>query len=125
MSANDLDPLLPASVKTIGTPAGNEWVLTFEGAEQAIQIATANSIAVLGVELVQILTGGLGVEDYSGYEFSVDDDWPNWVDRNNQAAIDWIRERKHGGNYGYILTSASESELDRSIQSSSVPSERH
>ena len=63
----DLDNLLPPESLTRSTATGNEWVLTFRDAEDAIGIANAHFIAVLGIELIRILPDGLGVEDYSGY----------------------------------------------------------
>lgn len=68
---------------------------------------------MLGLELFRILAAGLGVEDYSGYDFSPEGDWPDYVYRNNQAALKWLHERQRGSGYGYILTSASQNEFNR------------
>lgn len=105
-----LDKLLPSEAKALATPAGNEYVLPFREAERVIEIASAHFIAV-GIELIRILAAGLGVEDYSGYDFSPEGDWPSYVHAMNQAALRWLHERQRGDGYGYILTSASQDEL--------------
>ena len=106
-----LAKLLPAEAKTHATLNGNEWVLPFYMAEQAVGIASAHLIAVLGVERFRILPHGLGVEDYGWYDFSEGGDWPTYVSQMNRAALEWIAQRERGDGFGYILTSASEDEF--------------
>jgi len=113
LSADDFERILPSDLlaSAIRTPAGTELVFPFPQVEKAIQEATAHLIAVLGVEVFRILEAGLGVENYSGYGF--DDlqlDWTDYVDRNNQAASQFVAENVHGAGYGYVLTTSSQDE---------------
>ncbi len=82
-------------------------------AKAAVRIAGENSIAVLGVEVFEILGDGLAVDAYSGYEFFRLGDWKNFVVLNNAAALRFIEENSGGAGFGYVLTSASEHEFDK------------
>lgn len=108
-----LDKLLPTEAKALATPAGSEWVLPFREAEHAIEIASVHLIAVLGLELCRVSVIGLGVEDYSGYDFNFEGDGPSYVHRMNGAAVEWLQKRRREAGYGYILTSASQEEFSR------------
>jgi hypothetical protein len=110
---DDFERILPSDLLTsaIRHPRGTELVIPYPQVERAIHEATAHLIAVLGVEVLRILEAGLGVENYSGYEF--DDlrlDWTDYVERNNQAALRFTADNVHGAGYGYILTTSSRDE---------------
>ena len=118
MNANErkptgLDELLPQEITAaaVRTPAGNEWVIPLPEVKQAIGLASANLIAVLGVESFRILEDGLGCQSYTGYAFDFQGDWPAYVRQNNEAALRFIEESQLGKGYGYILTTTSEDEF--------------
>jgi hypothetical protein len=62
----DFEKILPDELTVASVRRGEELVLTYKRARQAIEMATEHLIAVLGVEYFQILDDGLGVETYSG-----------------------------------------------------------
>jgi hypothetical protein len=107
------DRILPPGIKHISLRSGNEWVIPFPEVEQAVKLASENLIAILGVECFRILPdGGLGTETYSGYEFSLVDDWQALVRLNNQAALQFIKDNVFKRGYGYILTTTSREEFN-------------
>ena len=108
----DLDGLLPAEILARAVRVGNEWLIPFQEALQAVSTATASEIAVLGRESFQIVSDGFKVLDYSGYQFLMDGDWPTFVTQNNRAAEHYIIERPIGEGCGYILTSTSRQQFD-------------
>jgi hypothetical protein len=107
---DDLERALPEHIIKLCRRSGNELVIPLDAAKLAIRIATENCIAVLGVEAFR-LENGLGVETYSGYEFTLDDNWRDFVRINNEAAVRFIEENTFGDGYGYILTATSEAEF--------------
>ncbi len=107
-----LDTILPASITNAGKRSGNEWVLPLQQAKQAIKLASDNGIAILGVESFRIEEGGFRLENYTGYGFDFVGDWPDCVNQNNTAALNFIADNSVGDGYGYILTAASRSEFD-------------
>ncbi len=112
---DDLATLIPEAAKArlVPTQDGNEVVIPYPEVLQVIQIATQNSIAVLGVELLQILgKGEFRVLNYSGYEFKLEGDWESFVAANNEEAGRFVEEHVLGEEHGYILTSTSKREFD-------------
>jgi hypothetical protein len=55
-----LDAILPPSITNTAKRSGNEWVLPLPEAKQAIELASDNGIAILGVESLRIEDGGFG-----------------------------------------------------------------
>jgi hypothetical protein len=108
---NDFNNILPPEITAKATRSGNEWVLPMAEANQAIRLASAHAIAILGVELFRIQTDGLGVENYSGYGFEYQGDWPAYVRFNNEAALHFIAAHPAEPGHGYILTTTSEDEF--------------
>jgi hypothetical protein len=106
----DFENILPADITVTCVRSGEELVLTYNNAQRAIEMATGNLIAVLGVELFQILDHGLGVETYSGYSFELSLS-SDFVERNNREASLFLSQNKRGNGHGYILTTTSESEF--------------
>lgn len=108
-----LEEILPDELKNTTMRPGNELVLPYDEALRAIEIATAQQIAVLGFEAFQVRKDGLLTVDYTGYDrdISFAGDWPSYVAANNVAAEKWIRNHRYGAGYGYILTSTSEAEF--------------
>jgi hypothetical protein len=114
---NDFERILPSALLSSATrtPAATELVFPYPQVEKAIHEATVRQIVVLGVEVFRILDDGLGVETYSGYGFDdLQDDWPDYVEKNNQAAARFVAENVHGAGYGYIPTTSSQDEAKTS-----------
>jgi len=67
---DDFEKILPSEVLDLAVRTGGseELVIPFAETVRAIELANQNLIAVLGVEALRILDGGLGVETYSGYD---------------------------------------------------------
>ncbi|MCU1261008.1 MAG: hypothetical protein JWO80_3893 [Bryobacterales bacterium] len=97
----DFEKILPGEITDAATrtPADTEWIIPFPEVEQAIQFASRHLIAVLGVEIFRVPENGLGVENFSGYEFDPEGDWTAFVTRNNEAALKFIAENIHGTGY--------------------------
>jgi hypothetical protein len=108
---DEFDKILPSEITAKATRSGNEWVLPLAEANRAIHLASEHRIAILGVEAFRILDNGLGVENYSGYEFEYESEWPAYVRQNNEAALRFIQEHPVGHGHGYILTTVSEIEF--------------
>jgi hypothetical protein len=121
-TVGDFEKILPGEITHAATrtPADTEWVIPFPEVEQAIQFASRHLIAVLGVEVFRVLETGLGVENYSGYEFDPEGDWTAFVTRNNEAALRFIAENVHGTGYGYILTTSSLGESETFTQPTQI-----
>jgi hypothetical protein len=107
-----LDTILSSAIKKAAKRCGNEWVLPFQEAKEAIDLASANAIAILGVESFRIEEDGFRVENYTGYAFDFRGDWPDYANQNNTAALNFISDNAAGDGYGYILTAASRSEFE-------------
>jgi hypothetical protein len=56
------------------------------------------------------MADGIGLVAQSAYEYELTGSWPEYVDQNNHAALDFARLNPLGAGYGYILTSTSEDE---------------
>jgi hypothetical protein len=109
----DLEKALPGDIANAAARYGNELVLSLSCAKTAVRVAGENSIAVLGVEVFEILNDGLAVDGYSVYEFFRLGDWKDFVTLNNAAALRFIEENDRGERFGYVLTSTSEREFDQ------------
>ena len=110
---DDLDRVLPQDIisRARTTPDGTEYVIPYADVLEAVQIATEHAIAVLGVEVFQIIGDGLLAQEYSTYEFSLGDDWEAFVRLNNVQARDFVEHHARGEEHGYILTSTSKHEF--------------
>lgn len=90
--------------------SGVEMVLSPPDAACAVEYASEDSIAVLGVEQFRPLPDGmLQVLDLSDYDKGTLSQWSTIVEFHNLAAREWIKERMQVGT-GFILTTASEPE---------------
>jgi len=109
----DLERILPDELKNRALASGNELVLAYADALAAIVIATNHQIAVLGLDAFEVRRDGLRtihLGDASRY-IPFAGDWRAYVENLNSEAELWLKEHRLGENHGYILTSASESEL--------------
>jgi hypothetical protein len=79
----------------------------------AIRIAAEHHIAVLGLEVFELRDGSLLTVGYTGYDMkpSSFSDWNSYAKAMNAEAEKWISANPLGANHGYIVTSATESEL--------------
>jgi len=110
--------VLSDEIKRASQRSGAEWVIPIEHLKQALQTASDNGIAVLGIEILKLLDDGSGaksysfaVEGYSGYEIKYSADWVGFVRDNNERAKSYVDANPFGKGYGYILTSASSKEF--------------
>ncbi len=109
---SELDELLPPEIIAKSVKIGNEWLIPLPEVLQAITIATNHLIAVLGVECFEVLSDGVQVGNYSGYEFSLLERWNHFVHQNNEAAVAFIGENPLPEGHGYIVTATSKTEYD-------------
>jgi hypothetical protein len=112
MAMQHFEELLSPEIKKRSRRAGNEWVLNFADAQMMVAAASAKAIAILGVEIFEVLDEGYRTVRYSGYDF-ICEAWPRFVELNNQAARDFIFQHQVQGNYGCIFTSTSRDEFLR------------
>ena len=111
-----LENLFPEKLKRAALDSnGGEFMLPYLEALAAIEIATFNKIAILGVDSHEVRTGSIlthGISDGSA-ETKFTGDWSAYVQRLNGTARDWIIAHPLlGPNHGYILTSSSKVEFD-------------
>ncbi len=83
---------------------------------EAIVIASAQAIAVLGIELFQAESGLLHFLTMSGYEFSYRGDWETYVEANNAAAEAFVNTNIRGDGCVYILSSMSRDEYRELVE---------
>ena len=112
MDIQDLDRLLPERILGKAIPHGTEFFIPYPEVLEAIDIATKNSIAVLGVEVFQVESDGFRVQEYSHYEIPYGDDWASFVSMNNELARAFVEEHRRGEEHAYILTSTSKQEFE-------------
>ena len=111
---DDFERILPPELVSSATRSGTELVFPYREAEKAIRHATANLIAILGVEVFRILENAdLQVDNYSGYGFEYRGDWTDYVVQNNEAAGRFVADNARGAGYGYIQTASSRNEFAR------------
>ncbi len=110
---DDLEKVLPSPVTNAAIRSGQKLVIPFEETKCAIRVASERLTAILGVEVFRVLRSGLGVQLYSGYDFSFAGDWPDYVRLNNAAALAIIGNNRIDEGYRYILTATSEEEFNR------------
>lgn len=103
---------LPATILEKSVKTGPEYAIPFPEVLEAVHIATAKNIAVLGVETFSVVEEGLQCEGSSGYEFELGDDWVSFVRANNDQALKEIAEAGHHAATRFILTTTSKSEFD-------------
>jgi hypothetical protein len=108
---SDFDKVLPVEIKDASRRSGNERLIPLLQAKEAIEFATQNLIAVLGVEVLHFLPGGLTTEAISGYGLKFGANWSVFVSENNDSAAIYIDQHSFGEGYGYILTTTSREEF--------------
>jgi hypothetical protein len=109
----ELENLLPTELKSKATKFGNELLLPYTEALNAVAVASCHRIAVLGIESFQIRDDGLfATVSYTDYDRDIafSDNWTEYVTVLNTKAKNWIQENPLGPNHGYSLASTSEVE---------------
>jgi hypothetical protein len=109
---------IPA-VKTKAAGAiGDELTFTYPEVLDVIALCSVNQIAVLGIELMKLFsdglyrTGGLSVYDLSiGKDPETIQQWPEYVQKNNAQAEEFVRQNPAGDDHVYVLTTSSWREL--------------
>ena len=76
-----------------------------------IEAASADGIAVLGVETFEVRPSGVKPLDYSSYEIPFSGDWTSFVQMNRAEARSFVRSHPLGEEHGYLLTCASNTEF--------------
>jgi hypothetical protein len=109
---DDLNAIVPDDIRPRLAVHRNEMVIPYPEVLEGIRAASRNAIAVLGVELFQIVGKELLVLEYSRYEFKFQGDWESFVRTNNQDATKFVEEHVRGEEHGYILTATSKREFD-------------
>ncbi|HUE01159.1 MAG TPA: hypothetical protein VMR62_16415 [Bryobacteraceae bacterium] len=103
---NTLEDLFPESLSGKCIRRRELCGIPYPEVLQAIDIATAREIAVLGVELFQIEDSALRFVTGSGYEFPYVGPWDEFVQGNNIAARTFVMKNIREEGFVYILTSA-------------------
>ncbi len=107
---DDFDNVLGAEIRARSRRIGNEWVIPFPEVVEAIDQASNAEIAVLGVDVFELLTDGIRCYGESVYDFRDSTNWRAFVVQNNDAAKQFVAQNTHRSGYGYILTVASHRE---------------
>lgn len=113
VNKSELERYLPDDMKSRAIAIGNELTVGYEDALAAINIATKQSIAILGFDAGEVTEQAFQVLDYSGYDRNIgsDENWQAYVADMNAKAERSVKEHPLGRNKGYILTSTSEREF--------------
>ena len=111
-----LENLLPEKIKSASLLRFDNGgiVLPYLEALAAIETATGNDIAILGVDAHEIRNGSVFTVDMAdaSAENKFAGDWRAYVQQLNDAARTWVIGHRFGDNHGYILTSTSKQEFE-------------
>jgi hypothetical protein len=109
-----LEQFLPDDLKRAAVASGDELVLPYAEALNAVRIATQHQVAILGLEAFEVRKDGLltvDVADASSY-IPFTGNWKAYVARMNGEAEHWIKQHRFGENHGYVLTAVSKAEFE-------------
>jgi hypothetical protein len=119
---NDLERIRPIATAAHGT-VGDELAFTYPEVLEVINQCTASAIAVLGVEVFIVRSGGFQTEHLSMYDQRMKrgaevqkGEWVNYVAENNSDANEFVRLHPSGDDRVYVLTTASWAEFCASEQ---------
>ena len=123
--------LIPTIAAATAGLLGTEPMFTFPKVSQVIKLCSAHQIAVLGVELFLVETGGYRASGCSDYDLRLasvwagveTENWEGYVAVNNSMAEDYICQNPAGDDHVYILTTASLREF-RGIRMPGNPRDR-
>lgn len=109
---DDFEQLESAIALSNGRTIGGELGFTYPSVLEAIRLCTANDIAVLGSELLEVLPTGYDTKAISPYRFPMDDHtWDEFVQLNNSGAEEFVRQNPAGDDHIYLLTTSSRREF--------------
>ena len=74
---SDFESITPIALAAIGT-VGDELTFTYPKVLEVIRLCTANEIAVLGVELFEVRSGGYAWKSLSTYDQQFGKRWCLW-----------------------------------------------
>jgi hypothetical protein len=113
--SNALDSLVRSELKAAAWTCGEEFVYPYPNVLRVVEIANENAIAILGFEFFHILREhpSFATEALTGYELRFNGDWPGFVQDNNLLAAFYIEKNRRDGDYGFILTSTSQTEFQQ------------
>jgi hypothetical protein len=95
-----------------GQTKGGEAAFLYPNVLDAIASCTEHALAVLGVELFVGPLDGFFTDALSSYEFVVaGKSWSQFVEDNNQSAVQFVNDHRGGDNYFYLLTTSSQQQL--------------
>ena len=109
---NDFESIQSIADAAIGA-IGDELTFAFSRVLEVIALCTTNEIAVLGVEIFEVRSGGYSTVNLSTYEQQMGSDpkqrsdWADYVKANNVLADEFIRSNPTGDEHVYLLTTAS------------------
>jgi hypothetical protein len=102
---------LSGTKRSLSSPIPTSWTTSWRSSGR--QAASEQQVAVPGVELFEIQKAGLGVRDYSGYEFDSGCPWYDFVQANNDEALRFMNDHCSGRERRCSLTSTSQREFER------------
>jgi hypothetical protein len=108
----DFEKIPAIAAAAIGA-LGDELTFSCPEVLQAITLCTKHGIAVLGLELFQVLPRGYATQKLSAYDQQMDkgpqnvEGWPEYVNRSNALAEEFVRLNPGGDDHVYILTTSS------------------
>lgn len=109
---SDFETITPIAVAAIGT-IGDELTFTYPKVLEVMRLCTANEIAVLGVALFEVRSGGYAWKSLSTYDQQMGcgpkkrNEWADYVKANNVLAEEFIRLNPTSREDVYLLTTTS------------------
>lgn len=95
-----------------GRTKGGEPAFNYPSVLGAITWCTQHSVTVLGVELYVGPLDGFFTDALSSYEYTMAGQlWPQFVEENNHAAMQFVNDHRGGDKHFYLLTTSTEEQL--------------
>lgn len=111
--------LIPAIAELVLQRFSNgELGFAFPEVLTAVEVCTANSIAVLGVDLLEVVPDGLSTRGLLNNQLAWNKyleqgrTWNEFVTDNNALALQYLRENLRGDSHMFLLTAVSRREAD-------------
>jgi hypothetical protein len=105
---DDFEQLESVVALSSGRTVGGELGFTYPAVLDAIELCTANEIAVLGSELFEVHPEGYRTQAISPYRVPMDNHtWQEFVQLNNGQAKQFVLQNPAGDDHIYLLTTSS------------------
>ena len=117
----ELEKLLPTELKSKATKFGDELLLPYAEALNAVALASSQRVAVLGIESFQIRDDGLfATVSYTDYDRDVtfSGDWTECVTALSVKAKNWIQKNPLGPHGTYPSERVSDTVVSNEVPSS-------